>query len=184
MATCLLPPEITDNFLPGCGWQSCLCWFAEKPPKIPIYQYCVDFSAHLPCPHLSGQCPVPPSQLRSPGQALQHAHPTLQQQFLFAHSAGWAVSPPGALVTSCFNKPLLCLAWLPAARCSLWAQQTLFMVSSHSSDTPTSALTSLPQPKWLIYSATAVSELSLYLSLLFFSFGLFFCFVIASAFGD
>lgn len=174
MATCLLPPEINDSFLLGCEWQSYLCWFAEKPPKNPIYDHYVHLSAYL---HWSGEGPVPPSQRRSPGQTLQQAHPTLQHQFLFAHSAGWAVSPTGSLVTTCFNQPLMCLAWFSAAWCSLWAQLTLFMfclevqgtlVSSQSSDTPTSALTSLPQSKWLIYSATAVSEFSLTLSYFFF----------------
>lgn len=135
-------------------------------------------------PSLSGECLVPPSQHRSPRQTLQHAHPTLQHQFLFARSAGQVVSPTGSLVTR-FKKPLICLAWFSAARCSLCAQQTLFTfclevqgtsVSSQSSDTATSVFTSLPWSKRLIYSAAAVSEFSL---------SLFFFFVVkARAFGD
>lgn len=40
------------QFLLGCGWQSHLCWFAEKPPKTPIYQYYVHLSGHLHWPTL------------------------------------------------------------------------------------------------------------------------------------
>lgn len=40
------------QFLLGCGWQSHLCWLAEKPLKAPIYQYYVHLSAHLHWPKL------------------------------------------------------------------------------------------------------------------------------------
>lgn len=170
MATCLLPPETTDNFLPGCGWQSCLCWFAEKPPKIPIYQYCVDFSAHLPCPHLSGQCPVPPSQLRSPA-----AVPVCPQCWM-----------------GCFTPRLsgdLLFQQTTAVSC-LTSSGTVLIVS------PADIIHGKLTQQWYSYlsthiSATAqVTHVQCYscfraLSLLsFFKFWFVFCFVIASAFGD